>query len=351
MSSLTLFRRSLLGWLAPILVLAILASGQGAAPSAATQATAAATGQAATPAAVTFGPGTFNLQPSTGLTDLSGYQAALQVDFKGNEGGKPNPWTETLTLLVQGKPSARALTATFKGNAPVAAFIPPWSAVMNGMFYLRADDGACIGSALPAQADPNSGPPVWEPADLLPAVIGAEEAGAKTVNGIAAKGYKFDERALGATGRAKATGQLWVATAGGYVLKYDLSVQGGADYFGQGSDGTLTWAYSVTKPGQPAAIALPKDCPLGLVDAPLMDDAQNIQRLPGATLFITHSSIAQVSDFYQKQLPSAGWKLQGKPGLGDKGGLLNFKQGKSQLSVVITLGDAGTTVRLLLVPG
>ncbi len=79
-----------------------------------------------------------------------------------------------------------------------------------------------------------------------------------------------------------------------------------------------------------------------------MDDAQNVQRLPGATLFTTHSPIAQVADFYQKQLPASGWKLDGKPSIGDKAGLLNFKQGTSQLTVVSMLGDQGTAVRLLL---
>ncbi len=344
-----MIRRVHVGWIAILIVLLILAGAPGATPQAAGQATAAATASAATPATQdTFGPGSFNLQPATGLADLSGYQATLSIDFKGNEGGKSNPWTETFQLLVRGKPLARALTATFKGSAPAAAYIASWSASMNGMFYRRAEDGSCIGSVPQVQSDPNAGPLVSEPADFLPTLIGAEDAGAKTVNGIAAKGYKFDERALGAAGRAKATGEVWVAATGGYVLKYSLTLQGGADYFGEGGDGTLTWAYDVTKAGQPAAIALPKDCPEGLVDAPVMDDAKNVQRLPGVTLYTTPSTVAQVADFYQKQLPAAGWKLDGKPGIGDKAGLLNFKQGNAQLAVLITVGDQGTAVRLLL---
>src|SRR5262249_8730732 len=166
-------------------------------------------------------------------------------------------------------------------------------------------------------------------------------------NGMAQKGYKFDGGALGVAGRATATGEVWVADPGGYVLKYSLTLKGGADYFGEGGDGSLTWAYDVTKAGQPATILLPKDCPEGLVDAPLMDDAQKVEQQPGVTRYITHATVAQVSEFYQQQLATAGWKLDGKPGIGDKAGFLTFTQGKSRLSVVITVGDAGTAVRLL----
>src|SRR5262249_1994617 len=147
--------------------------------------------------------------------------------------------------------------------------------------------------------------------------------------------YTFDERALGLAGRAKATGEVWVATKGGYVVKYMLTLNGQADYFGEGSDGTLTWTYDVTNVGKAAAITLPKDCPAGFIDAPLMQDAQNVEQLPGATLYTTPSTVKQVADFYQKQLPAAGWKLNGKPSITDKSGSLSFKQGKLQLTVLI----------------
>jgi hypothetical protein len=341
--------QSHLRWIAPLIVLAILAGGPGAAPQAAGQATAAPTTSVATDAIeVTFGPGSFNLQLLTGLADLSGYQATLRVDFKGKEGGNSSTWSETLELLVRRKPSARVLKATFKGNAPVAAYIAPWSAAMNGVFYTREANFGCTASVIDAEPDPNALPLVWEPAGLLPSVIGAEEAGAKKVNGIAAKGYKFDERALGVAGRAKATGEVWVAEAGSYILKYSLTLQGGPEYFGEGGEGAVTWVYDLTKAGQPPAIVVPKDCPAGLVDAPVMEDAQNFQQFPGATLYTTKSTTAQVADFYQKKLTVAGWKLDGKPTVTEEAAFLNFKQGTSRLTVFVTVGDGGTTVRLLI---
>jgi hypothetical protein len=335
-------------WIALFFVFAMLAGIPGAVPQAAGQATAAPTAAATTSAiTITFGPGAFKLQPTVGLADLSGYQATFSLDFKGKEGGQDNSWTEKLVLLANAKPAVRALTATFKGKAPASDYIAPWSATRGGLFYYVGADKACVGNVLVADPDPNAPPPVWEPAGFLPAVIGAEEAGAKKVNNVDAKGYKFDERALGVAGRAKATGEVWVAATGGYVLKYNLTLTGGPDYFGEGGEGTLTWAYDVTKAGQPAAITFPKDCPSGLVDAPVMDDAQDVQRLPGITLYMTKSTPAQVADFYQNNLAETGWKAEGKPSITEQTAMLIFKQGTTQLTVVVKVTDKGTRVRLL----
>ncbi len=225
-----MIRRSYISWIIPFLMLAMLAGGSGAASQADEQATPAPTEGVGTPAAtLTFGPGSFNLDPATGLAALSGYQATLKIDFQGNTGGKPNPWTETFSLLANAKPPARALTVTVKGNVPDAANIAPWTAAMNGMFYWQGTDGACIGSTVQANTDPAAPPPVQEPATLLPGVIGAEEAGAKTVNGVTTKGYKFNERALGVAGRATATGEVWIADTGGYVVEYSLTLKGLSD--------------------------------------------------------------------------------------------------------------------------
>lgn len=337
-------------WIAALVILAFLTVLPVAAPRASEEATITPTVTVGTPVAVpTFGPGSFNLAPATGLAALTGYQAALSIDFKGHEDGQDSPWTESFTLLANGKPSARALTATFKGKAPAAAYIPSWSAEMNGVYYRLGADGTCVGSVVDVTSGPNA-PMVWEPADLLPGVIGAEAAGNESVNGSSARHYKFDETALGVAGRAKATGEVWVADSGGYVVKYALTLNGGEDYFGKGSDGTLTWAYEMKQTSQPAAIVLPKDCPPGLIDAPVMDNAQDVQRYPAATLYTTSSTVAQVADFYQKKLPAAGWKLDGKPTIGKSGAQITFKQGNSQLIVLITVEDNGTAVRLLLVP-
>lgn len=180
-------------------------------------------------------------------------------------------------------------------------------------------------------------------------MVGADEAGSATINGVGANHYTFDQRALGEDGLTQSTGELWVATNGGYLVKYVLTRKANADYFGEGVEGTLTYDYELTDADKPAAIKLPDDCPPGLVDAPAMSDAVNEQNFGGLLAYDTPSSVADVAAYYQKQAPDLGWKLQGSPDISDAYTVLDFSRGQQTLTVIISPTEGGqTNVRALV---
>jgi hypothetical protein len=166
------------------------------------------------------------------------------------------------------------------------------------------------------------------------------------VNGVAAKGYTFDERALGQLGMAKSTGELWIASEGGYIVKYLLSTKAGPDYFGEGIDGTITWDYELTGANQPAAFMLPDDCPAGKIIAPRLPDAANLQDEPGFVSYITASSPAEAAAFYENELPALGWSA-GEPIVSETMAVQYFSKEDQQLALIITTGIDGTTVQLV----
>jgi hypothetical protein len=292
---------------------------------------------------ITFGPGPFDLgDPAAGLADLPGYTATLTVTFDGTRDGTAEGWSRTHTLAVSGEPAARLLTVAASGSPEDAELNGTIFLEMGGAFYERPADGPCTASAA-VEGDPT----LADLAPSLPGVIGADEAGTETVDGVEANHYTFDERALGMADFAEATGEVWVAAEGGYVLRYTLEEQGGADFFGEGVEGTVTWDYTLD-PTAPAAIAPPDDCPPGLLDAPLMDDAERVQRLPGVTMFETPSDAAAVLAFYQAELPALGWQPQGEPVAVEVMTLAHFVQGEQQLTLIVTPGEGGAKVRLLL---
>ncbi len=314
--------------------------------------TAASTARASTPVptaasaqpAVIFGPGSFNFTKSAaGLAELSGYEATLTLSFNGTLDAHSHKWSKTYVMLTTTKPAARQLTIAKTGDVsdPSQVFM----AEANGAAYERRAESACIANVIVAD---NSLAKRFEPARFVASVIGADAAGSETMNGAAANHYKFDERALGLAGSAKSQGELWVAANGGYLVKYVLTTKGGADYFGEGTEGTLLWDYELTHVNQPVTINLPEDCPAGLVNAPLLPGAANVLRMPGVLTFDTSTSLADAAAFYQKQIPALGWQVAGEPVINETAVLLEFTQGDQTMTVIMTPDQGVTSVQIVL---
>ena len=291
-----------------------------------------------------FGPGPFNIfDPTTGLGKLNAYNATLTISFEGMRGVSPYQWTRTYEMRVVQKPPARQLTLH---KREVSKDMPAdlWMAEIGDVVYELNEQGMCEASLSPqggllAQH--------WEPASFLSGLVGVEEAGVETVNKVSANHYTFDERAVGQEGLTDTIGEVWVANDG-HLVKYFVKTEAGANYFGEDTAGTLTFDYDLTEPKGSEGVELPKDCPPGLIDAPLMSSAQSVRRLPGVTLYSTHSSIESVIAFYQRQLPELAWQLSGEPIFTPSFGILEGTQREQKLSIIASSGDGGTTVWLVL---
>ncbi len=296
------------------------------------------------PGDVAFGPGPFSLiDRGVGLADLSSYTATLKLSFTGTQDGKAQQWATTYVMLNAHDPAARQLTIVKTGDHPDPD--PVFLAEVAGTAYEQRGANACNANVIDPE---NTLGQQFEPAGFLTAVIGAEAAGSTTVNDQAADHYTFDERALGQLGLATSSGELWVASTGGYLLKYVLTTKGDANYFGQGIDGTLTLDYELSGVNQPVAIQLPADCPPSIVDAPRLPDATNAQSLPGLLTYDTATSVAEAAAFYQQQLPGLGWAAAGDPAKTDSAVSLDYARGNQTLTVILTAGEGGTRVNVVL---
>lgn len=295
---------------------------------------------------VTFGPGTFILaDPAIGLPRLASYRATLSLSFVGTEDGRPSRWSQTYVMLSTAEPMARQLRIETTGQP--AGPGPVLVGAQAGVAYERRGEEACTTTAISAV---DWIPAAVEPATLLLGVIGAEEGGARTVNGVSANRYTFDESALGEAGFVEADGEIWVATEGGHVVRYAMTATGAADYFGAGIAGTVTWLYDLTDINQPLTIALPADCATGLIDAPLLADAADIVSAPGLLGYTTLAPLAEVVAFYQERLPVSGWRPGPNPFVDETRALLDFTRADQELILVIAPGERGTTVQLAALP-
>jgi hypothetical protein len=130
--------------------------------------------------------------------------------------------------------------------------------------------------------------------------------------------------------------------------KYLLTTKGNADYLGEGIEGTLNWDYELTDINQVVTFKLPDDCPAGMVNAPLLPDASNVLNMPGALTYDTSTNLANITAFYQKEIPNMGWDLAGEPTITDTTVLLNFIQGDQTMAIITTTGDNGTAIHMVL---
>jgi hypothetical protein len=295
-----------------------------------------------------YGPGTFNfLAPASGLSDLNSYRSTLTMSFAGNEGGKPSQWTNTYVMLVTGERAARQLTFSDLSADGADTAAPVYRAELSGIAYEKHGDAACTSSAVFAA---DSLAQRWEPASFLPGVTGAVESGTETVDGVVATRYDFDQRAFGSLPESTSSGQMWVAKDGGYIVRYELTTNGSAEYFGEGSDGTLTLEYELTDVNAAPAIALPEDCATDTPDAPLLPDATDVLRAPTLVSYTSASRPDEAIAFYHDQLTSLDWISIADPTVGDIATVETFRRGADQVSVVVGMGDAGTSIRLVFEP-
>lgn len=176
--------------------------------------------------------------------------------------------------------------------------------------------------------------------------MGGEPLGHQARAGIEADGYSFDERAVGDAGLARTTGEVWVATAGGFVVAYSMTSEGGTDLFGDGIEGTITWQYELTDMNAPAPIEVPEDCPEGLIEAPMLPDAANIVDAPGLLTYDTASTVADVLAFYEEHGPEVGWVPAGEPAVGDTSASVDYSNGDDFVTLIVRTTDSGARVNL-----
>jgi hypothetical protein len=278
-----------------------------------------------------------------GLADLTSYRAELILAFEGTRDGQPSKWSQTYKLLVRDEPAARTWTIEKSGDLPDLE--PIFQGEMDGLAYARRGELECTAAEI---QEGDSLTDRFELASFLTGVIGADEAGTDRVNDLAANRYTFDQRALGEQDLTEAAGEMWVASEGGYIVRYLLTTKAGAEYFGEGLEGTMTLSYELTEPNQPVTIQLPEGCPPGLVDAPLLPNAANVDNLPGTLSYDTSTSLLEAAAFYQEQIPGLGWETDGEPAIAEAAAFLNYKRKNQTLTIILSAEGDKTRVIITL---
>jgi hypothetical protein len=178
----------------------------------------------------------------------------------------------------------------------------------------------------------------------------AKYVGTETVNGIKAKRYKYDEKSMALIGFAKASGEVWVAADGGYVVKDTLQWQGGAGLFGASgsSQGEGSWTWELSDVNTSISIKPPANCGGATGGLPILPDAKDKAAFGDLTTYTSATKMADAVAFYKKEMVAAGWKIDGEPVSTDQMSMLSFKKDAQTAQVTITADQGKTTVMMTI---
>jgi hypothetical protein len=277
--------------------------------------------------------------PETGLDTLDNYHATLTISFTGSLDGQAVESTDT---YIQSEwPLLEAKFTTFKtvdeNNQP--------------LFMLAGDVGEAhynqVGqdSVCGVHWGPSAGgPSTFHLAFLLDPVGAARSAGQETVEGISTRHYTFDGASLNLPKDVQASGEVWLANEGGYIVKYSLKVTAADSYFGKGKQGTQQIEYQLTQIKVRPEVVYPDGCKPVLTDMPTMDDASEVIRLPGLLGYFSSSTLEAITSFYTDLFESRGWVLASDLGLEGEQAVLVFTHADSDEVSFLSVSPHGESM-------
>jgi hypothetical protein len=284
--------------------------------------------------------------PTLGLADLAGYHATLSQDVTGTLKGAAFERHMKLDLTRAPAKGDYDFSLTIQGSDEPTTYLRVIGLGL-ATYAWDSPDGHCAG-----EYDEQSAKKLIDPTAMLSPVSKATKVGNEPIIGIPATHYRFDQNSLPwANPKPKVAGEIWIATTGGYVVKYLLTVSAPSKPDPNEAQVAQTWDYEVGGTDGSASVVLPKGCLEVLTDVPVMPGAQSLIRVNGMTDFVTASTGRQVLDFYSQKLPPLGWKSDKELPAGDvpMPFTVSFTNGSRRISLHLSEAKpSGVDVTILL---
>jgi hypothetical protein len=280
-----------------------------------------------------------------GLDKLKSYRSQWRGEWKATESGETQSttwdWFEEISTADNAHHWGSKMTDA-KSAKPVTFEF--WQ--IGDASYIMTTDEQGKQECMAFSGEANSAGKGLLTPGALGGVSGAKYAGTETVNGIRTKHYKYDEKAATLAGFGKASGDIWVAEDGGYVVKDTLNWEGAAGLFGAGTKGSGagTWTYQLQDVNKPLVIKPPEICEKGKVDVPTMPDATEKSVMGPLLSYKTAAKPKDVVEFYSNAMAKAGWQQEGEPEVAAELSTVSFAKDGATVQITIMPADGKTQV-------
>jgi hypothetical protein len=302
------------------------------------------------------------LEPAS---DLSSYRANMAVSISGTNNGEPVE--ESLNFLIEytSEPPAQHIIMSGMGMTVTQGMDNIEMYQVGDMSYLKMGDQWL---SMPATADTLDSTGFIKPEDVLEDTCGWTRQNDTEYNGVMSHHWTASKEDMEACMTAaqladignitSASGELYVAVEGNYVVHMSLVFEGQDLDAGMGlgdealDQGRMEVTFDMSDVNQPFVIELPEEAvsSSGVPDdLPIPDDAQDVANAFGMITFNSPSSPADVSAFYQDQMPQNGWT---EASVDDMGGMFMLeynKDGRTASLMISPDEDTGMTSVLITI--
>lgn len=277
--------------------------------------------------------------PAVGLDGLDDYQASLMTIFQGTRDGQAVDERQAHEQNVWQSP--QAIFTSIEGQDENGDTLTLQVGTVGQAHYWREGDLPCF---VRWEDQPAT---TYRPASTLWPIGAAAASGAETINETSALHYTLDRAALGLGEGVTASGDVWLAESGGYVVRYNLTIEAGEAYFGPGSAGRLQVDYNLTQANARPDPVYPDGCRPVYTGLPVLPQALELNRQPTVTMYAAETDLASARAFYEGQMAAAGWDLDAiHESQADRLGLL-FAHPSEGLQAVIRILEQEPGVRVV----
>lgn len=285
------------------------------------------------------------------LDTLKSYRLLFTFSFEGKDeqGKSQNGSIEILQEVIK-ESNDQHMRMTGSGDTAQGDVFEFFQ--VGGTSYIYSSEGQdkkqCVGFSSDSASGAMPGE-MFTPSDIVGGIDKANLVKrGETVNGVVTDHYTFDEGGVSFGSFTNASGDVWVAQDGEFLVKYLGKATGKSDLMGQKAEGTFTWEYNINDINKVEAIELPKECEnqQQADDIPLPDNATEKGRFGGISTFKSPDAPADVAAFFKKELPAQGWAAGEESALGDLV-TLKFTKDDRELSITITKDEKGGTSVLI----
>lgn len=297
-------------------------------------------------------------------SDLRSYRSTMRLTMSQVQDGKELEQSMVFEIEYTSEPKAQHITISGEGFEAELQSAGLEMYTLEETMYMKLEDQWL---SIPASEGDLGAEGIITLDTLLEGMCGWKKQDRTEVNGIKVLHWTINkedmekcmppEELTGLGELAEAGGDLYVAEDENYVAQMDLTYEGDDLNLNLGTTEEnvkvqrVEIHYTMADVNDPFTIQVPEEAlASGALpeDIPIPDDAEEVTNMFGILTFTSPSSIQDIAEFYQTEMPENGWS---ETSVNEMSGMymLEYTRESRTASVVITTGDSGETSVMITV--